>query len=285
MPITIKMIETLEPRVMFCGHSRAPATPSASADRAYTENDLVLHARDQSASGQAILSPIVAHSSLAGTVVAGTALNGVETVNLTNSGTAAERGAVVVNIFASPDGTVDDSALLVATLKRQVKINVNQTLLLRLKIPSLPSSLEAGTYALLAQALDSLDVTDAASGPTIQVVAPFVSLSASLDAVTPIVIKAGKSGSINVTITDNGNIPADGNALIEIGLSTDGQSEAVALKTVHQKLKIKPGGVATLRLRFAVPKSEPTGDYFAFFSVSENGQQAAAISSSRITIE
>jgi len=176
MPIRSMMIETLEPRLLLCGHSPANAASIASAGQANTESSLIVHAND--AFGQAILSPIVTTSALGGPPVAGSLLNAVETVDLANSGTATERGAVILNIFASADGTVDDSSFLLATLKRQVKINANQTLVLRLKIKSLPSSMPPATYALLAQAVDSSGTSDAASGPTVEVAAPFVSLSA-----------------------------------------------------------------------------------------------------------
>jgi hypothetical protein len=282
MPIRNVMIETLEPRMLLCGHTPANPASMVSAGRASAESPLIMHV--SAASGKAILSPIVMTSALGGPPVAGAVLNALETVDLANSGTAVARGAVIVNIFASADGTVDDSSFLLATTKRQVKISPNRTLVLRLKIRSLPSSMAPATYTLLAQAIDSSGGTsDAASGPTVQVAAPFVSLSAVVNGISPTAIAPGKSGTATVTIANRGNIAADGNAVINVGLSVDGQS--ASLRAVHQKLKIKPGGVAKLRLKFAVPKSQAAGNYFAFFSITQNGQQARAVGTSRFTID
>jgi hypothetical protein len=279
------MIETLESRVLLSGHTLFSSESNAIGARVGGHGSGVIHARDQF--GQAVLSPIVASSSVSAPVVAGTVFNDVATVDVINSGTAAEQGPVIINIFAAPDGTVDESSYLAATLKRRVKINAGKTLVLRLKIKSLPASIPAATYTLLAQAIDSLGATsDAASGPAIQLVAPFISLSAVVNGVTPDAIKPGKGGSVEATITNSGNIAASGNAMVDIGLSADGQHETTPLKSVHQRLKLKPdGGSSTLRMRFVVPKSETAGEYFPFISLSLVGEQATAIGSSGFTIE
>ena len=232
MPISSMMIETLEPRVLLCGHTPAMPTSIASARRSGTE---AVAGACKNFPGQAILSPIVATSALGGPPVAGAVLNAVETVDLGNSGTASVKGAVIVNIFASADRTVDDSSFLLATLKRQVNIRANHTLVLRLKIKYLPSSMPPASYTLLAQAIDSAgETSDAAGGPAVQVAAPFVSLSAVVNGVTPTAIARGKNGTATVAITNKGNIAAAGNALINIGFSADGQSELASLRTMPE---------------------------------------------------
>ena len=51
------------------------------------------------------------------------------------------------------------------------------------------------------------------SGPTVTVRrAPFVQLESTVGVVKPASIKAGKSGMVTVTLTNNGNINATGNA-------------------------------------------------------------------------
>jgi len=87
-----------------------------------------------------------------------------------------------------------------------------------------------------------------------------------------------------LTITNKGNIVADAGALVNIGLSADGKFETVSLRSLHQKLKIKPDGVAKLRLKFSIAKSQSAGDYFAFVSIVRNGAQATALSASPFTI-
>ncbi|MDB5300479.1 MAG: peptidyl-prolyl cis-trans isomerase (rotamase) - cyclophilin family, partial [Phycisphaerales bacterium] len=176
------------------------------------------------------ITPTVGKSTLPTEAIIGTAVHGTTAVVLNNSTQTTEKGTAVIRLFASPNGVIDDAAVPITTLSRGVNLKPGKTLALKLTTKNLPASLPAGTYTLLVQTTDpSVNVTDATSGPTIHVAAPFVSLSASGSSVKPSAIKLKKSGTLTVTLTNAGNVATSGAAAIDIGVSSDGQTEAFSL--------------------------------------------------------
>ncbi|MDB5290889.1 MAG: peptidyl-prolyl cis-trans isomerase cyclophilin type [Phycisphaerales bacterium] len=231
------------------------------------------------------IMPAVGKSTLPTEAIIGTAVHGTTAVVLNNSTQTTEKGTAVIRLFASPDGVIDAAAVPITTLSRGVNLKPGKTLALKLTTKNLPASLAAGTYTLLVQTTDpSGNVTNATSGPTIQVAAPFVSLSASGASVKPSAIKLKKSGTLTVTLTNAGNIATTGTAAIDIGVSSDGQTEAFSLSKLTKAIKIKPGHSLVLRLHFTVPATATAGMYNPFVSITQDGSTATAIGAAMLQI-
>ena len=107
-------------------------------------------------------------------------------------------------------------------------------------VRSLPKTLADGDYYLLADVIvpkGAVNVT--ATSGTVQVTPPFVSLGATIGAVTPMNIAVGKFGSVVVTVTNNGNVDAIGAINLTLGVSADGVSPrtGITLKQLKQRTR------------------------------------------------
>jgi len=232
------------------------------------------------------LTPVAGKSTLPSAVVGGAPVHGNATVVLTNSTQTLEKGTATVNLFASLDGAIDSSAVRITTLKHAVNLKAGKSVAVSVATKDLPATLADGKYTLLFQTIDPAgNVTDAISGPTIQVAAPFVSLSASGANITPPAIKLGKSGTFTMTLANDGNIASSGSASINIGLSADDQTEAVTLLDTTKAEKVEANGKLVLRLHFVAPLSATAGTYHPFVSITEDGSTATALGTTPITLE
>jgi hypothetical protein len=124
---------------------------------------------------------------------------------------------------------------------------------------------------------NSDNVTDATSGSTIQVAAPFVSLSASGASVKPSAIKLKKSGTLTVTLTNACNVATSGTAAIDIGVSSDGQTEAFPLIKVSKAIKLKPSRSLVLHLHCTVPATATAGMYQPFVYIAQDPYERSGV--------
>ncbi|MDB5332239.1 MAG: peptidyl-prolyl cis-trans isomerase (rotamase) - cyclophilin family [Phycisphaerales bacterium] len=231
------------------------------------------------------ITPTVGKTTLPTQAVLGTAIHGTTAVVLNNSTQTTEKGTATFSLFAAPDGVIDAAAVPITTLRRGVNLKAGATLSLKLTTTKLPASLTAGTYTLLVQTTDpSGNVTDATTGPTIQVAAPFVSLTASAASIKPTALKLKKSGTLTVTLFNAGNVTTSGSATINIGVSADGQTEAFSLTQFTKAIKVKPNHSLVLHLHLVVPATATAGTYTPFVSITQDGSTATAVGAGTITI-
>jgi hypothetical protein len=236
--------------------------------------------------GQPTLVPIVTASTVPAHVVGGSKVHGNATITLTNVTPATITGAVTINLFASPDANVADGVMVTAIPHKHLKVKSQQTVKLKVSIKALPATLADGSYILLAQAIDpNGNASSARMGPSVSVAAPFVQLAASgVSAVKPAAIAAGKKGTVSLVITNNGNVPTTGKAMVNVALSTDGQTPADALVTQSVNLVVKPGRSKKMSLHLAIPATQAAGMYFPYVSVTQNGSTTMAVGASMFTV-
>ncbi|HWE97933.1 MAG TPA: peptidylprolyl isomerase [Tepidisphaeraceae bacterium] len=231
------------------------------------------------------IMPAVGKTTLPTQAVLGTSVHGTTAVVLNNSTQTTEKGTATLSLFAAPDGVIDSAAVPITTLRKGVNLKPGKTLSLKLTTSKLPATLTAGTYTLLVQTTDpSGNVTDATTGPTIQVAAPFVSLTASAASIKPTALKLKKSGTLTVTLFNAGNVTTSGSATINIGVSADGQTEAFSLTQFTKAIKVKPNHSLVLRLHLVVPATATAGTYTPFVSITQDGSTATAVGAGTITI-
>ena len=224
------------------------------------------------------LVPAVSATTLPTGIVAGTVAHGTVTITLTNQTSAAVL-ADSITAFASTNGVISGATPLISeTFKHGTSIDAGQTKVLKLTVKRFPSIAD-GAYRLLVQVSSSLSQTsNSVNGPTVSIAAPFVHLAGpgGTSIVTPKTIKAGKSITLTLDLTNSGNIITT-NATLDIGLSIDGETESIPLETVPDAIRIKPGKTGVIRVHVKIPLSVLAGSYDPFISVTDDGDVTTII--------
>ena len=232
-----------------------------------------------------VLTPTIGKSTVPKAVISGKPAHGTISVKLTNSSGSTVKGFATVMLLASLDTTADAGDSTVLTLKKKVNLKAHKSATFSLSVKSLPAGILAGTYTLLAEAIDpSGNAAATSTGPTITTAAPFVQLSETIGAVSPATIKGGKTGTVSVTLTNSGNIDTSGNAVILIGGSSDDANETAAFTAPNKALKVKAGKKLTVKLKFTAPANTAAGTYHPYVSISQNASNATAIGSGTFTV-
>jgi hypothetical protein len=219
------------------------------------------------------------------TVVAGSKFTARVPVIITNQGSAI-RGGVTIKLYADAGASVDGNQVLITSLKKQVSLRTGQRQTSIFNIKSLPLTLTAGAYHLLAEVIDPFGATSVlATSQTVRVVAAFIEPAVSAGSVIPASIALGKSGSILITVANHGNETASG-VDITLSPSTDGVTPVtgVMLGTVRNNTRIKPFQSKRFRLQFRVTDALMAGIYFPYLSVSLGGAPTTEVGTSGFTI-
>ena len=205
-------------------------------------------------------------------IVAGAKLSAKVPVIITNQGNAF-KGSVSVNIYADTGTSLDGSQVLVTSLSKKLSLKSGKGAVVNFNIKSLPSSLPNGSYHLLAEVVDpSGNSSLAATTQTIQVAPAFIQPVVSVGAVSPSSIAVGKSASVPITITNQGNETASG-IRITLNPSEDGSVPMadIILDSLQSGLKLPPGKSKTLKLHFKITSALPAGSYYPYVSVQLGG--------------
>lgn len=253
-----------------------PITAQYSGDSNYSTSQSAVFTQTVN---QPSLAPNVASTTLPTEIVAGARVHGTVTVTLAN-----ETGSAIlldqITVFASTtDDTVNATPLIAKSYEKALEIPAGQTKFVKFTINPFPQAIGSGTYKLLAQATTSLSQTiNAASGPSVTVAAPFVNLitAANTGKVMPNPVKAGKSVTVTINLDNSGNITT-GLATLNIGLSTDDQTETTTIETTVAHISIKPGHTGVLRVHFKIPATTAAGLYYPFVSITDEGDVVTVI--------
>lgn len=212
-----------------------------------------------------------ASGSVPASVIAGQKAAISQTVTLTNTSGSAYDASASTQLFLSTGTTIDGSSIsLPAQLTKTEKLKTGAHVSFKLSLKSLPATVPAGTYHVLAQVTDSKGNTAvAASDGTISVVPPQIDLSASI-AKFAATAKAAKKFTETITVANtDGNIPAAGSLPILVETSPDGNtSDATPLTTITKKINIKPGKSITIPLSLTAPASGTSA--FLVFQLDPN---------------
>jgi hypothetical protein len=224
---------------------------------------------------QPALTPTVTASTLPSSIIAGTAVKGTVTVSLTNH-TSDTVTTSQIAIFASTTGGIDGATQVLSQAFKHV-IKAGQTIVVKLTVKSFPSHLAKGTYKLAAQVSASGQQTNSVGGPSVTVAAPFVQLAGvgTTGTVAPGSIAPGKSAVLTITLNNAGNITT-APASLNIGLSSDGQTESTEIQKLSSALKIKPGHNGVLHLHLKIP-GVTAGSYHSYVAITDDGDTVTVI--------
>jgi hypothetical protein len=217
--------------------------------------------------------------------IAGTALNAKLPLLLTNNGPAA-KGTFTIRYFASTVNGLDGNQVQLSEQAKKISIKSAKAVVLSSVIKSLPASLPAGDYYLVAKVTDPSGLISVAVTSTrIAVAAPFVNVSANVGAVTPAVISSRKSGVITVTLTNTGNIAASGVVTITASPSVGGQTPLpVTLVAYRARTSVLAGKSRSFRLKLRVPSSLAVASYFPSVTIVFAGPTLTLIGSSSFSV-
>ena len=214
-------------------------------------------------SSPSMVQPGLVKTTIPSFITAGAIFRGSSVVKVANTTGARFRGAITTELYASSDGVIDSSSVLIASMVKTVVIKAGKSVNLSVRIKSLPATLD-GTYSVLARTTDPTGSTaDSSYGPTVQVAAPFVSLSAAF---TKLPVSAIKSGA-TVVLSNLGNTTDVTSLSLVYGFSTDAAGQipvgSVGSGTIR-RVVIKPGKSIRLHLRGwkAIASSLSSGSYF-----------------------
>ena len=126
------------------------------------------------------------------------------------------------------------------------------------KVPTIPASTPNGTYHLVAQLTDPSGITSDATSTSTIIVAPAQNDLSGTFSKQPVPGKNGKT-ALTFTVSQEGNIPAEGTLALNVDSSPDGQlADATVITTPSKKINIKPGKST----RITVTITLPAGTYF-----------------------
>jgi hypothetical protein len=229
--------------------------------------------------------PTFGNVKLVTSAVAGAKLNATLPVVITNTGSTF-KGNATINLFADTGTTLDGNQLEISSSIRPLVLRANQHQTLLFSAKSLPGSLPAGTYYLLAEVTDpSGGVSLTATTQTVTVSTPFVQPVATVLSVLPHTIAPNRFGAVAVSITNDGNV-ASSTLIATLSPSADGATpvSGVTLDTLQVRAVIQPGKKRTFILRFKVPSTLTAGTYFPYVLISLDGATTTAIGSSGFTV-
>ncbi|HEX8912665.1 MAG TPA: CARDB domain-containing protein, partial [Humisphaera sp.] len=204
----------------------------------------------------------VPSASMPAAAVAGQKTKASVRVEVGNTTGVAFSGPVTIRLVASTDGTIDAGDAEVLSVVKTLKIKPSTTKAVKLKVKSFPATLADGNYQLIAEVTPPTgSASAAATGSATAVAAPFVNL-VGVTAAGPSALTAGKKGKLGVTVQNTGNVTLAGTASVQIEAALGGNLAAkTPVATVPVKLKLKPGQVKRLSLKFLVPAELVAGPY------------------------
>ncbi len=232
--------------------------------------------------------PIFGKVTLPTAVVSGANFKASLPVGFTNNGSKQD-GIFSVTLFANTTSRLDGNQVQIAApVLKHFTLLTNRHGAFPLKLSSLPSSLPSGTYHIIAQIKDANGLfNEVATTQTITTAAPFVTLAATTTGVLPAAIAAGKSGSITISVTNNGNIDATGPLSVSVAPSID-QVTAVTGVTVATLSKptatIKVGKTVKYTLHFKNLAPLTPGRYFPIATISIGGKTATVTGTSSFVL-
>jgi hypothetical protein len=184
-------------------------------------------------------------------------------VTVTNATASALRGAAVVTLYATPAGATAGPGRVFGTVKPRVSLaaGASTSVVVHAKL----AKAVAGSYTIVAEATapkvgKTAGTTTTSVGGALTVVAPFVSLSATTESVTPSSIVPGRATAVTVAVqvSNDGNVATTGIGRATLGLAaasdlTAAEQAAVAVvSTARFGASIGAGRTAVVKLHFRV---------------------------------
>ena len=216
------------------------------------------------------LTPSITKSTLPASIVGGSPLRGNVILSVDN--TAATPDSGTVGVYASTDGSVDGSSVLLGSYKPQVNLKTGKSE--TIVVPVNSSSVPAGTYTILAQATDaSSNVVASTTGPTLTVAAPFLAFSETVTTVglaSSVVSGTANHAMAKVVIKNSGNVNSKGRVTIAISASTTSDVAGTLINSISPSPVIRAnGGTVTEFVPFKALPDLADNSYFITASVTD----------------
>ena len=262
---------------------------TSSVDSPYGEIFELAPGGSTGGGGSSPLSPAVARSGLAASIIAGSSQHGSAVVDVTNNGSTRYDGPVTTQIYASSDGAVDSNSILIASVKKTLIIAAGRTATVTVPIESTPAQLN-GSYQLLAQTIDSSGNTSAASsGPSLTAAAPFLAFSDSILSTTlgaQDVSGQRSRATVRLEVTNQGNIAATGSSTIALYVSPDATpADGTLIRSLRQPLALRPGADRILTIPLQSLPAVADGSYFLVVQITDpQGNLTSAAATAQYTL-
>lgn len=194
-----------------------------------------------------------------GAIVGGTVIKG--SLRVRNTGTALAGGPLAVGLYLSSDGTVSskDRLLTTVNVRRAIKLKARGTVSVPFSV-TLPSDF-TGTTNLLAWANRPgnggvLAIAEGTTLDNVVTVATFPvarpQLNLAVGALTARSVKAGKSNTATLVVTNNSNVPFKG-TLPVLRTVLDALGNVVSETTVSSRVTLAVGKSVRLTVKFTAP--------------------------------
>lgn len=186
-------------------------------------------------------------------------------VDLSNTGTTAQKGSLTLSIFLTPDATGATgltAAHQVISKTINIGIKAGKSKVVPVKLGAIPN-LGAGQYFFDAQVVDAGVTTNAVTSSATTVAQGFTSLTGAIPAVVA-KAKVGKTIPFVFTVTNNGNIPATGTLEVEleVSIATNGTNPTLVSDKM-KKIDIKKGQTKRFILPGKLPATVAAGTYYS----------------------
>ena len=201
-----------------------------------------------------------------------------------------QSGLVSVVVYASSDGTIDNSSLLIGSTTTTTSFQSNTPFQVDVPVRDIDASVPAGTYTLLAQAIDPAgNSAIGTTGPTLTVNVPAVSLAGTFTKVTvPPTVTSGQhvAAVATLSITNEGNSPSIGYVGVSLYASPDGTIASGTFITGGiRALQIGANGTARVSISISQIPYGLSGSYVLVAQITNPlGGISVATTTSPITI-
>jgi hypothetical protein len=192
-------------------------------------------------------------------------------VNVRNAGNAEVRNDVITRLYASADSTLDPlTDPLIMEQQTRLRLQPGRQRHIPLRLREVPAGIARGAYQLFA----FVDATNVVAGEdnegnnsvgsttTVNIGPPFVNLAVSdLFVGKDQAATQGRRARVALTVLNQGNITAKGNAGIQLVFTPVGGGAAAAPIDVPVRVNLRSGRERALRGSFAIPAGLAPGQY------------------------
>jgi len=207
--------------------------------------------------------------------VAGVTRQGGVRVSVTNGSVNTITGTLTITLYTSNSLIVDSSATALTFVTRKVrKLKPGKSFIVGFRPFKYPAT--AGLDHLVADVkLNGVaDSFDGATATTVNVAAPFTDVKAVAATPNKTVAVAGKKIPVTLNVLNQGNIPFNGTATVDVFASLNGtldgsQIQIAAGLPVH--LNFRPGQSRNLHFNFAPITTPATGGYHLILTINVTG--------------
>jgi hypothetical protein len=219
------------------------------------------------------------------------------TVELKNTGTEKISGAYTVTLFASTGQSFSGPHTEITSVPETLSsLSAGSSKSISVSLGAFPD-VQNGKYYVLAEITGSLAGSGdnvVASTSQVTITDPFIALTDTALLKGTTTVKPGGSGTVAVTVTNTGNITADGSLAVNIDYSTSSNGSAPNfLFTQEIAIDLTAGETKTFDITVPVNEDTPPGGYYIVaildpdntFQESNTTTQRTAVTPTPITVE